>query len=70
MYRSTYIEGLEEQICSFIKEFRDMRGYCPSTREMAEAIGVSSSTINKRLKKMEKTGWLKRYGHRAITMYR
>lgn len=51
----------QQQIYDFIKEYQQERGYPPSVREMAAAVGLSSpSTVHAHLSALEARGLLKR----------
>ncbi len=51
----------QQQIYDFIKEYQQEKGYPPSVREMASAVGLSSpSTIHAHLSALEARGLLKR----------
>ncbi len=51
----------QQQIYDFIKEYQQEKGYPPSVREMASAVGLSSpSTVHAHLSALEARGLLKR----------
>lgn len=51
----------QQQIYDFIKEYQQEKGYPPSVREMAAAVGLSSpSTVHAHLSALEARGLLKR----------
>lgn len=51
----------QQQIYDFIKEYQHEKGYPPSVREMAAAVGLSSpSTVHAHLSALEARGLLKR----------
>ena len=51
----------QQQIYDFIKEYQQEKGYSPSVREMASAVGLSSpSTVHAHLSALEARGLLKR----------
>ena len=51
----------QQQIYDFIKEYQQEKGYPPSVREMAFAVGLSSpSTVHAHLSALEARGLLKR----------
>src|SRR5699024_2069330 len=51
----------QQKILDFIKEEVDKKGYPPSVREIAEAVGLaSSSTVHGHLSRMESKGYIRR----------
>ena len=58
---SRKITKRQQQIYDFIKEYQQEKGYPPSVREMASAVGLSSpSTVHAHLSALEARGLLKR----------
>lgn len=55
------ISKRQEDILSFIKEEVRLKGYPPSVREIAEAVGLaSSSTVHGHLERLENKGYIRR----------
>ncbi len=55
------LSSRQENILEFIKSSIEKCGYPPSVREIAKAVGLSSSaTVHSHLKKLEELGYLKR----------
>lgn len=51
----------QQMIFDFIKSEVDVKGYPPSVREIAKAVGLaSSSTVHGHLKRIEKKGYIRR----------
>src|SRR5699024_12277520 len=51
----------QEMIFDFIKSEVDVKGYPPSVREIAKAVGLaSSSTVHGHLKRIEEKGFIRR----------
>lgn len=51
----------QQMIFDFIKSEVEMKGYPPSVREIAKAVGLaSSSTVHGHLKRIEKKGYIRR----------
>lgn len=56
-----------EAVLSFIKSHIDQKGYAPTVREIGQAVGLkSSSTVQGHLERLERDGYIKRIGPRAI----
>ncbi|MFC0299629.1 transcriptional repressor LexA [Virgibacillus soli] len=57
----TKISTRQKAILDFIKDEVDKKGYPPSVREIAEAVGLaSSSTVHGHLSRLEKKGYIRR----------
>ncbi len=54
-------EGMEEKISEFIRDFIEFNGYPPSVREIAQGVGIkSTSTVHRYMSIMEEKGMLTR----------
>lgn len=55
------LSNRQQMIFDFIKSEVDVKGYPPSVREIAKAVGLaSSSTVHGHLKRIEKKGYIRR----------
>lgn len=53
-------EDRQQQICTFIAEYYDSKGYSPSYREIANGVGLrSTSTVHYYVKMLEENGRVK-----------
>jgi repressor LexA len=57
----TKLSKRQEAILDYIKEQVDLKGYPPSVREIAQAVGLaSSSTVHGHLSRLEQKGFIRR----------
>jgi repressor LexA len=55
------VKKTRDRVLDYIIKHRNENGYAPTVREIAEAVGVSSSsTISGHLQRLEKQGKIKR----------
>lgn len=55
-------EDRQRQICTFIAEYFDSKGYSPSYREIATGVGLrSTSTVHHYVKLLEESGKIKTF---------
>lgn len=55
------LSSRQEQILNFIEDYQEEKGYSPSVREIADAVGLASgSTAHGHLDRMEKKGYIRR----------
>ncbi|MEV6349292.1 transcriptional repressor LexA [Actinoplanes sp. NPDC051851] len=57
---TTHLNERQRRILVVITEWAQRYGYAPSTREIADAVGVSPSTVSKHLRLLEEYGFLRR----------
>lgn len=67
-------KGLTErqrQVYNILKRTYEFEGYIPSSRAIAEQLGISQPAIQVHLKRLEERGWIKRAGgyKGAITIF-
>ncbi|GKU80163.1 MarR family transcriptional regulator [Paenibacillus sp. L3-i20] len=59
------IKGTQAKVFDYLVQFIGEHGYSPSQREIADALGLqSSSTVNGHLERLEKKGYIDRNGGR------
>ena len=57
----TKLAKRQQMILDYIKEQVQLKGYPPSVREIAEAVGLaSSSTVHGHLSRLESKGYIRR----------
>lgn len=57
---TTLLTPVRRHIIEFVRAFVDEWGFPPSVREIAEAIGLSSSTAQYHLQCLYRAGWMHR----------
>lgn len=63
------LSGRQATIYDFSASYFAQRGYSPSVRDIAEAVGLlSSSTVHGHLDRLEKKGYITRHGKRGFTI--
>ena len=50
----------DDELLAFIRRYRSDNGYAPSVRETASAFGVTGSTVQYRMRKLEAAGQIER----------
>ena len=64
-----YLSKRQEEILKFINKFIETKNYPPTIREIADAVGLSStSTVHSHLEKLEKLKYIKRDPDKPRTM--
>lgn len=64
-----YLSKRQKEILKFINEFIEIKSYPPTIREIADAVGLSStSTVHSHLDKLEKLKYIKRDPDRPRAM--
>lgn len=55
------LSAKQQSIIDFVKEHKNRHGYPPTVREIAEAVGLAStSTVHGHLERLERKGLIKR----------
>lgn len=67
--RQGQITLLEREILLYISSFRKRKGYPPTFREIADAVGLkSASSVQLHLEQMERAGFIKRDRYKSRTI--